>query len=152
MKNSILPIYSFLKLFFQNYFANFTMDSDPDSITVKQELDCDFGHEVHEEQTIHDTSLGTDNPWYIQSIYDLQYFICPSCAFKDHSKQEFIDHVYNIHPDSIEHLFNIKDDSVADIVFPNYEIKEEFMSNIKVEIKEERIFDESYEDPLYTGT
>ena len=93
-----------------------------------------------------------ENPWHIESIYDLQYFNCPSCIFRNHSKQEFIDHAYEIHPDSIEHLFNIKDDSLEDIVFPNYEIKEEFISNIKVEIKEERILDESYEDTLYTGT
>ena len=94
-----------------------------------------------------------ENPWHIESIYDLQYFNCPSCIFRNHSKQEFIDHAYEIHPDSIEHLFNIKDDSLADIIFPNYEIKEEFVSKIKVEIKEEeRIFDESYDDHLYSGT
>ena len=71
---------------------------------------------------------GTDNPWHIQSIYDLQYFICPSCVFKDHSKQEFINHVYKMHPNSVEHLFNIQDDSLTDVIFPNTIVKEELNS------------------------
>ena len=68
------------------------------------------------------------NPWHIQSIYDFQYFNCPSCIFKNPSKQEFVNHVYNIHPNFIDHLFNVKDNSLEDIVFPNIEIKEEQFS------------------------
>ena len=45
-----------------------------------------------------------ENPWNIDSIYDLQYFNCPSCIFKDHSKQEMVNHVFEFHPDSIHHL------------------------------------------------
>ena len=68
------------------------------------------------------------NPWHIQSIYDFQYFNCPSCIFKNHSKQEFVNHVYNIHPNFIDHLFNVEDNSLEDIIFPNIEIKEEQFS------------------------
>ena len=74
------------------------------------------------------------NPWHIQSIYELQYFNCPSCIFKNHSKQEFVNHVYAIHPDSIEHLFNVKDNSLNDIVFPNLEIKDELILEEPFEI------------------
>ena len=77
-----------------------------------------------------------ENPWHIQSIYDFQYFICPCCIFKNHSKQEFINHAYETHPDSIVNLLNIKDNSLSDIIFPN---------NI---IKEEPIWDEPYEVSL----
>ena len=73
------------------------------------------------------------NPWQIQSIYDLQYFICPSCDFREHSKQEFIDHVFDIHPDSTEYLMNVQDNSLEDIVFPN----------IKNEVKAELIVEQS---------
>ena len=80
-----------------------------------------------------------ENPWHIQSIYDFQYFNCPSCIFKNHSKQEFINHIYGIHPDYIYHLSNVKDNSLSDVVFPDDLIKE---------IKEEPFFEDSYEDPL----
>ena len=71
------------------------------------------------------------NPWHIQSIYELQYFICPSCTFKDHSKQEIINHTYEFHPDCIQFLSNITDNSLHDIVCPwiepKTEIKEEYV-------------------------
>ena len=45
------------------------------------------------------------NPWtIIYSIYDLQYFNCPTCQFKNQSKQEFINHVHEIHPEAVEVL------------------------------------------------
>ena len=72
-----------------------------------------------------------DNPWSIQSIYDLQYFICPSCTFKDHSKQEIINHVYEVHPECVQFLDNINDNSLHDIVCPRnnplFKIKEEYV-------------------------
>ena len=58
-----------------------------------------------------------ENPWSIHSIYELQYFICPSCSFKDHSKQEFINHAYEFHPDFVNYL-KIHDNSLSDIECP----------------------------------
>ena len=78
------------------------------------------------------------NPWQIQSIYDLQYFNCPSCAFKNHSKQEFINHAYEMHPKSFNYLYNVKDDSLKDIIFPN---------NVE-KIKEESDLEKITDDPL----
>ena len=45
-----------------------------------------------------------ENPWNIQSIYELQYFNCPSCVYINRCKQDFINHAYEFHPDSIHHL------------------------------------------------
>ena len=59
-----------------------------------------------------------ENPWNIDSLYKLQYFICPACIFTNHSKQEIINHAFEIHPDSIDFLTKIKDDSITDIIWP----------------------------------
>ena len=82
--------------------------------------------------------MNVANPWNIESIYDFLYFNCPSCIFKNHLKQAFINHAYEMHPDSIEHLFKVNDGSLSDIIFPN----------IKEEISEEIIRKESTENPL----
>ena len=58
------------------------------------------------------------NPWDIQSIYELQYFNCPSCIFKDSSKQDMIYHAFDCHPESIEYLANIEDESLKDVICP----------------------------------
>ena len=77
------------------------------------------------------TTEDMNNPWYIQSIYDLQYFNCPTCEFKDYSKQEFVNHAHDFHPNSIPFLVNIKDESLMDIIFP-WDVK-----NIKTEAQVE---------------
>ena len=70
------------------------------------------------------------NPWNVRSIYDLQYFNCPSCVFKISSKQEFIEHAYEIHPDAIDYLMKINDNSLSDIICPWIEIKKEELNEI----------------------
>ena len=64
------------------------------------------------------TATKLKNPWSIQSIYQLQYFNCPTCDFKIHSKQKFIHHVHEKHPESIEHLEKIQDGSLDDVNCP----------------------------------
>ena len=58
------------------------------------------------------------NPWSIQSVYDLQYFLCPTCQFKDHSKQTFVFHAYEKHPQIVEQLRNVTDHSLNDVECP----------------------------------
>ena len=71
-----------------------------------------------------------DNPWNIQSIYELQYFKCPSCEFiKHYSKQELINHASESHPESIEYLRKINDNSLYDVTFPWNSL----VSEIKIE-------------------
>ena len=59
-----------------------------------------------------------DSPWNIKSIYDLQYFDCPSCIYRNIFKQEFVNHAYHFHPESIQFLRNINDGSLNDIEIP----------------------------------
>ena len=84
-----------------------------------------------------------ENPWKIQSIYELQYFNCPTCNFKDNSKQEFINHAYEFHKESIDFLMKIDDNSLSDITCPWTEIKE-----ILTKIKKE----EPDNDPVFAET
>ena len=65
-----------------------------------------------------------DNPWNILSIYDLQYFHCPSCSFIEKSKQTFVDHALKCHPEAEPYLFNIYDGSLDDVQWQNEEIVE----------------------------
>ena len=58
------------------------------------------------------------NPWNIKSVYELQYFVCPSCVFKDPSKQNIINHAYKFHPESIDFLSNLIDNSLEDVICP----------------------------------
>ena len=91
-----------------------------------------------------------ENPWNIISIYELQYFNCPSCIFKNNSKQEFINHACESHPETIEHLKNIQDKSLADIVLPWSEVSVQIIKTepmCESEIFQENI-KESIEDPL----
>ena len=78
-----------------------------------------------------------ENPWKIESMYELQFFNCPSCIFKDHSKQEILNHAFENHLESIECLKNIKDDSLKDVVLPwseNIPFESQNISKIKTEI------------------
>ena len=58
------------------------------------------------------------NPWNINSIYALQYFNCPMCAFKNRSKQQIVTHAYQVHPESVKFLSNINDNSLSDVWCP----------------------------------
>ena len=68
-----------------------------------------------------------ENNWNIKSLYDLQYFNCPSCPYKNNLKQEFVNHAHIFHPESNKYLRNIADDSISDVYIPptnSTEIKE----------------------------
>ena len=60
----------------------------------------------------------TTNPWDVKTVYNFQYFNCPECMFKVKEKQDFINHAFQSHPDSVEYLNSIKDGSLADIAVP----------------------------------
>ena len=59
-----------------------------------------------------------ENPWTVDSIYAFQYFNCPSCFYKDPSKQNFVYHAFNSHPESTEDLKEISDGSLGEIILP----------------------------------
>ena len=83
-----------------------------------------------------------ENPWNIQSIYELQYFKCPSCeVMKHYSKQELIDHAFEYHPESVLFLSKINDNSLSDVSCP--------WSRLVTEIKlEEPNFNENFEESV----
>ena len=63
-------------------------------------------------------TLKVESPWQIKSVYELQYFNCPSCAYKIRSKQSFICHAFDAHQESVDFLRNISDGSLSDILCP----------------------------------
>ena len=79
-----------------------------------------------------------ENPWAIISIFQLQYFNCPSCDFRNQSKQSFVEHAFEIHPESIEFLIKISDGSLDDIDYRWNSRWDE-----KVELKPDRPEDET---------
>ena len=50
--------------------------------------------------------------WTVKSLYEFQYFNCPGCIFKCTQKQEFVNHLYENHPESIMTLNDISDESL----------------------------------------
>ena len=83
-----------------------------------------------------------ENPWAIHSLYEFQYFLCPSCEFKHDAKQDFIYHAYECHPESINYLSNLTDGSLNDVLCPwdNSGNKDEITieeNNVKLEIDNE---------------
>ena len=91
------------------------------------------------------------NPWHINSIYELQYFNCPCCEYREKSKQVFINHAFEKHPEAVDSLTTIQDGSLNDVVIDipaNYQyIKtEEAVMEPVVEI-ETVAFDEKENEP-----
>ena len=80
-----------------DFFCEFQMDGEFE----------EQNYEIKEEKLI----IG-NNPWTVSSLYQFQYFCCPSCIFRVDSKQDFVDHTTTIHPESLEHLLKIEDDSL----------------------------------------
>ena len=79
-----------------------------------------------------------ENPWdAITSIYDFQFFNCPSCSYKNDSKQDFVYHSFENHPESVQSLKRISDRCLNDILLPwDYKIEVEngnITENIKIE-------------------
>ena len=58
------------------------------------------------------------NPWDVRSLHELQVYDCPECVFQDWSKQIFVNHAIDNHPDSIQYLKNIQDGSMDDVEIP----------------------------------
>ena len=72
------------------------------------------------------------SPWDVESLYEFQYFNCPTCPYKHHSAQDFVDHAFNSHPESKNYP-----DSFSDILPPwKYESKHSFINSMKNELNE----------------
>ena len=47
------------------------------------------------------------SPWLVQNIEDFLYYCCPECEIRDHSKDHFLQHVFEKHPDGMKMLSSI---------------------------------------------
>ena len=85
-------------------------------------LNMAAGNDDNTEESSEFDDQGRNNsdstPWSFQSLYDLQYFNCPCCTFKENAKQEFVNHVCYLHAELLQHLRNINDGSMSDIEIP----------------------------------
>ena len=61
-----------------------------------------------------DTEMLENDAWSVKSLYEFQHFNCPGCIFKCKQKQEFVNHLYENHVESITTLKNISDESLRD--------------------------------------
>ena len=70
------------------------------------------------------------NTWEITSLYEFLFFNCPSCNYKvvSSKKQSFVNHAYEVHPESIDHLSDIQDGSISDINPPWQDIKPQWVA------------------------
>ena len=59
-----------------------------------------------------------ENPWTVQSIYEFHFYNCPTCSYRHYSKQEFVNHSFYTHLDSVIGLQDISDGSLSDIICP----------------------------------
>merc|ERR1719433_2429559 len=104
-----------------NYESLIYLKSQSGELELEEQQDyCQYEtpiipHESHEFST---KKFKFESPWDVNSLYEFQYFNCPSCAYKDNSRQEFLNHAYKFHPDSTEYLRKISDESVYDVVPP----------------------------------
>ena len=56
--------------------------------------------------------------WDVESLYEYQYFNCPSCSYKSDQRQDFVDHTFETHPECVDYFRNISDGSLSDIIAP----------------------------------
>ena len=56
--------------------------------------------------------------WNVESIYEFHYFNCPSCSYKNVLKQNFVNHSFTNHPESVNYLKKISVGSLNDITSP----------------------------------
>ena len=59
-----------------------------------------------------------ENSWDVESIYEFQFYNCPTCEFKHYTKQDFVNHAFNTHTESVQDLRKISDGSLSDIFPP----------------------------------
>ena len=93
--------------------------------------------------------IGQGNPWHIQSIYEFQYFNCPICVYKDQSKQDFVNHAFQDHPESISSLLNIGDSSLEDVDFPTkIKAEDDPLAPTENDLYQEEIEDQDNEEKV----
>ena len=70
----------------------FPFNDQPCSFMFRKKMDFK-SHLPHFDQNV----IDSDNPWKASSIFEFQYFCCPECDCKSHTKQAFVDHASTYH-------------------------------------------------------
>ena len=99
---------------FQDYSHNLNMVSVENVEIEKQQNKRN--RRKQEILEIEKANCEMENPWNIKSIYEMQYFNCPSCEFKNKSKQLFVNHAFDFHQNHVRLLSNITDNSLKDVI------------------------------------
>ena len=76
------------------------------------------------------------NVWNVKSIYEFYFFNCPSCPYRNECKEDFVNHSFTSHPESVNYLKKISDGSLNDITSPWESFGEEITEKFKNEINE----------------
>ena len=64
------------------------------------------------------TTIKTVIPWDVESLNEFRYFNCPICSYKHKSKQDFVYHTSDAHPECVEYFKMMSDESLCDILCP----------------------------------
>ena len=85
------------------------------------------------------TITKNENPWdVVISIYDFQFFNCPSCSYKNDSKQDFVHHSFENHPESVDNLKRISEQCLNDIALPwEYKVENGNVTENTIKIEDE---------------
>merc|ERR1719412_132811 len=51
------------------------------------------------------TKMDPISPWNVNKLEDFLHYCCPECEEKNQSRNDFIQHAQNQHPESIAYLF-----------------------------------------------
>ena len=81
--------------------------------------------------------MESSNPWAVDSLNSFNYYCCPECDLKSHSKQAFVNHAFQKHPDRASALYSIKDQTVQGIKFPIKQETEHDEVKVESDIKDE---------------
>ena len=76
-----------------------------------------------------------NNPWNVENIDQFLFYCCPECDMKQESKEQFIIHAVDSHPNSHHFIpiFGFKDEKIEESVEDHDMIKDE--ENIEMELK-----------------
>ena len=77
-----------------------------------------------------------ENPWQLMSLFQLQFYNCPTCDYKNNSKQIFVNHACSTHPESISYLKQINDGSIDDISWTWSDFKETYLEKEPISEKD----------------
>ena len=48
-----------------------------------------------------------NNPWVVMNLEEFLFYCCPECNVKDKSRDEFVKHALNHHPDAKDQFSNL---------------------------------------------